>query len=88
MRGLYDGDGAVLSAISNNSGLSFPHISKTSIRDLAERSGVVVVDARPPAAFNSGHLPEAINFPVDARLVSVGKSILYTMACSICCCNW
>ena len=29
------------------------------------KNGALLIDVRSPAEFNSGHLPNAINFPVD-----------------------
>jgi rhodanese-related sulfurtransferase len=63
-------DNTVLSVIASEipavpqSG-SFPEIDYTQLRAMIARGNLTLIDARYPADYAAGHLPEAISIPLD-----------------------
>jgi phage shock protein E len=41
-------------------------LSPTEFNDLTQQAGVVTLDVRTPAEFDSGHLPNAVNIDVES----------------------
>jgi rhodanese-related sulfurtransferase len=66
---------SVKHCIAKSAGISSYFGELTQTNERAALRDATVVDARPPQAYESGHWPNAVNFPVDASLAETQSAI-------------
>lgn len=67
--GVFRNIGAMRFVASRHRLLNVPTITTSEARHLLGQPNVFFVDARSPSAFQYGHMPNAVNLPIDASFV-------------------
>lgn len=52
--------------------LSFFGLGKNKVRE-ALRNGAAIIDVRTPHEFDQGHVPDAVNIPIDRVIANAGR---------------
>ncbi len=75
-----------LFALTACSSATATSLSPQAFDDLAQTDGVVTLDVRTPAEYESGHLPDAVNIDVEAadfgqRITELDPAATYAVYC-------